>query len=157
MNVNFKISAIKNDYNYMFNLNKEELITKGAIKVTADEYPGFPCRVSLEDAKIGEEVILFPFQHHQTSSPYQSIGPIFIRKNAKSADLKINEIPKMLLHRLLSLRIYDKKGMMIDAKTIEGKVLKNEIKIIFRNNLVNYIQIHNSGPGCYNCQVNRIA
>lgn len=156
MNINFKISPIENNFNHLFNLNKEELTSNGGVKMIVDEKPGYPCRASLEDAEIGEEVILFPFQHHKVNSPYQSSGPIFVRKNAKSTNLGVNEIPKMLLHRLLSLRVYDKKGMMIDAKTIEGKTLKNEIEVIFKNNLVDYIQIHNSSPGCYNCQVNRI-
>jgi len=156
MTINFKVSAIENNYNHLFNLNEEELTAKGAVKMIANEKPGYPCRASLEDAEIGEEVILFPFQHHKTNSPYQSSGPIFVRKNAKSPNLGVNEIPKMLLHRLLSLRVYDKKGMMIDAKTIEGKTLKNEIEIILSNSLADYIQIHNSSPGCYNCQVNRV-
>lgn len=156
MTINFKISAIQNNYNHLFDLNKEELTNKGGIKMIVDEKPGYPCRFSLEDAEIGEEVILFPFQHHKTNSPYQSSGPIFIRKNAKSPNLSVNEIPKMLLHRLLSLRVYDKNGNMIDAKTIEGEMLKNEIRMILKNNSVDYIQIHNSSPGCYNCQVNRI-
>ena len=156
MNVKFKILAIENNFNHLFILNKEELSSKGALKMIVDEKPGYPCRVSLEDAEIGEDIILFPFQHHKTNSPYQSSGPIFVRQNAKSPNLGIDEIPKMLLHRLLSLWVYNKKGMMIDAKTIEGRTLKNEIGIIFKNNLADYIQIHNSSPGCYNCQVNRI-
>jgi hypothetical protein len=40
--------------------------------MTVDEFPGFPCRVSLQDAEIGEEVILLPYQHHKTNSPYQA-------------------------------------------------------------------------------------
>jgi len=155
MSVNFKISPIENNFNQLFNLNKEELTSKGAVKTIVDEKPGYPCRVSLEDAEIGEDVILFPFQHHKTNSPYQSSGPIFVRKNAKSPNLDVNEIPKMLLTRLLSLRVYDEKGMMIDATTIEGEKLKNEIEVVFNNNSANYITIHNSSPGCYNCQVNR--
>ena len=156
MSIDFKISAIENKYNYLFTLNEEELSAKGCVKMIVHEKPGYPCRVSLEDAEIGEEVVLFPFQHHQTNSPYQSSGPVFVRKHAKTANLGVNEIPKMLLHRLLSLRIYNEKGMMIDAKTIEGGNLNSEIEVIFCNKSVNYIQIHNSSPGCYNCQVNRI-
>jgi len=156
MSINFKISAIENKYNHLFDLTEKELIEKGAVIMIADEKPGFPCRITLEDAEIGEEIVLFPFQHHKTNSPYQSSGPIFMRKNAKKVELEINEIPEMLSKRLQSLRVYDKNGMMIDAKTLEGKEIRNEIESVFRNEKASYIQIHNANPGCYNCQVNRV-
>lgn len=156
MNINFKIVAIENNYNHLFDLTKEELVVKGVIKMVVDVKPGYPCRVSLKDAEIGEDVILFPFKHHLTNSPYQASGPIFVRKNAKIVDLKVNEIPKMLFMRLQSLRIYNEKGIMIDAKTLEGKNIRKEIELIFKNKQASYIQIHNANPGCYNCQVNRV-
>ena len=157
MKVQFQIKAIEDvKFNHLFNLSAEELKTKKAVKMMVDEKPGFPCRVSLEDANIGEEVILFPFEHHKVNSPYQSSGPIFIRKNARTAQLEINEIPLMLKHRLLSLRVYNSDGIMIDGRTVEGKNLEKEIGNIFENELPNYIQIHNASPGCYNCQVNRV-
>lgn len=156
MNINFKISAIENKYNHLFDLTEEELISKGAIVMIVDEKPGYPCRVTLEDAEIGEEVVLFSFQYHKTNSPYQASGPIFIRKNAKKINFEINEIPEMLFKRLQSLRVYDENGMMIDAKTLEGKEIKKEIEFIFSNKTASYIQIHNANPGCYNCQVNRV-
>ncbi|HHC78374.1 MAG TPA: DUF1203 domain-containing protein [Flavobacteriia bacterium] len=156
MNTNFKISAIKNKYNHLFGLNEKELNSKGIIKIIVDKKPGFPCRVTLEDAEIGEEVLLLPYKYHKTESPYQASGPIFIRKNATMVNLEINEIPEMLFKRLQSLRVYDKNGMMIEAKTLEGKDIRNEIKVIFSNEMASYIQIHNANPGCYNCQVNRV-
>ncbi|MEI6582772.1 MAG: DUF1203 domain-containing protein [Chitinophagia bacterium] len=120
-----------------------------------DEYPGFPCRVSLEDAEIGEEVILLPYQHHKTNSPYQSSGPIFVRKIAKTVTYDLDEIPKMFNHRLLSLRGYDKNAIMKDASVIEGTNLKAQILKTFENNEIHYIHIHNAKPGCYNCLVER--
>jgi hypothetical protein len=156
MSMNFKITAIENKYNHLFNLNEEELASKGGVKMIVDEKPGYPCRVTLEDAEIGEEVVLFPFEYHKTDSPYKASGPIFIRKNAEKANLDINEIPEMLFKRLQSLRVYDKNGMMIDVKTLEGNEIRKEIESIFSNDLANYIQIHNANPGCYNCQVNRM-
>ncbi|MEM9686361.1 MAG: DUF1203 domain-containing protein, partial [Bacteroidota bacterium] len=151
-----KITGIDTNYNFLFSLDQDELSKRGAIRMVVDEKPGYPCRVSLEDASIGEEVILFPYTHHETKSPYQASGPVFIRKNAKVPDLAVNEIPKMLLHRLLSLRVYDKHGMMIHAKTVEGYQLENEVEVIFSDEAAVYIQVHNSSPGCYNCQINRV-
>lgn len=155
MNANFKITAIEEDFGHLFDMTENELKKIGAKRMFVDSKPGFPCRVSLQDAEINEEVVLFPYQHHNVKTPYQASGPIFVRKNAVRTELKINEIPKMLKHRLLSLRIYDSKGFMIDARTVEGTDLKVEIEQILENASSSYIQVHNASPGCYNCQINR--
>lgn len=156
MKAKFRITGIEDDYNYLFDLSPGELSKQGAVRMVVDKKPGYPCRVSLQDAEIGEEVVLFPYKHHNTDSPYQSTGPVFVRKDAKKPELRMNEIPEMLLHRLLSLRVYNTQGMMIAAKTIEGDRLEHEIEVIFSDEPANYIQVHNSSPGCYNCQINRV-
>jgi hypothetical protein len=154
--MNFKIKSLEeSEFSALFNLDNSALEKMGAIRMIVDECPGFPCRVSLEDAAIGEEVILLPYQHHQTNSPYQASGPIFVRKIAQSAQLEINQIPKMLNHRLLSLRGYDNNAIMKEATVVEGKNLNEEINTIFENKEILYIHIHNAKPGCYNCVVER--
>ena len=157
MTTNFKLKSLEDtEFADIFELNNLELEKIGAIRMTVDEFPGFPCRVSLQDAEIGEEVILLPYQHHKTNSPYQANGPIFVRKIAKTATLETNEIPKMFNHRLLSLRGFDKNGIMKDASVTEGQNLKEQIIQTFENEDVNYIHIHNAKPGCYNCVVERV-
>jgi hypothetical protein len=79
-----------------------------------------------------------------------------VRKIAKTAILETNEIPKMFNHRLLSLRGFDKNGIMKDASVTEGQNLKEQIIRTFENEDVNYIHIHNAKPGCYNCVVERV-
>lgn len=157
MTTNFKLKSLTDtEFANIFELDNLELEKIGAIRMTVDEFPGFPCRVSLQDAEIGEEVILLPYQYHKTNSPYQSNGPIFVRKIAKTAILDTNEIPKMFNHRLLSLRGYDKKGIMKDASVMEGQNLREQIIQTFENEEINYIHIHNAKPGCYNCVVERV-
>ena len=157
MKYDFIISGIKqNEVQHLFGLNEEELKVKGISKIKVDEKPGFPCRVSLEDADIGEEILAFNYEHHKVNSPYRSSGPVFVRFGTDEANLKKNEIPKILEHRYLSLRVYDNGGMMIDATTIEGKILEDAIQEIFSNKKAKYIQVHNAKPGCYNCQIDRI-
>lgn len=154
--MNFKIKALDSrEFSELFNLDNLELKKIGAIRMTVDKFPGFPCRVSLEDAEIGEEVILLPYQHHKTNSPYQASGPIFVRKTAKTPTLETNEIPKMFSHRLLSLRGYDKDGIMKGASVTEGHLLKEQIIKTFENEEIAYIHIHNASPGCYNCVIER--
>lgn len=157
MITNFKLKSLTDaEFSNLFQLSDCELERIGVMKMIVDQYPGFPCRVSLEDAEIGEEVILLPYQHHKINSPYQASGPIFVRKIAKTANLWINEIPKMLYHRLLSLRGYDKNGIMLSAAVTEGQNLRENLIQIFENPKVNYIHIHNAKPGCFNCVAERV-
>ena len=154
---NFQIKSLQyTEFCELFKLDDHELEKTGAVRMIVDRKPGFPCRVSLQDAEIGEEVILLSYQHHQANSPYQSAGPIFIRKNAGTALLNINEIPHMLLPRLLSLRAYDKKGMMKEAVISEGDNLESVLPKLFNDQEVQYVHIHNAKPGCYNCMVERV-
>jgi hypothetical protein len=156
MALNFIIKALPySEFSDLFNLNDSDLIKIGAIRMKVDSKPGFPCRVSLQDAEIGEEVILINYEHHKTSSPYRSNGPVFIRKNAITAILKINEIPDMLINRLLSLRAFDKNGMLKLSTVCEGRNLSGELISFFKYEDVSYIHIHNAKPGCYNCMAER--
>ncbi|MBS7253256.1 DUF1203 domain-containing protein [Flavobacterium branchiicola] len=156
MEANFIIKPLNHtEFLGFFELTDLELEKIGAIKMTVDKFPGFPCRISLEDAEIGEEILLLPYKHHKTNSPYQSSGPIFIRKKASTPVFTVNQVPKMLNHRLLSLRGYDKKGMMKEASVTEGNSLKEQIIQTFKNEQIEYIHIHNARPGCYNCLVER--
>jgi hypothetical protein len=157
MSTNFKIKSLQDsEFTAFFALNNADLEKMGAIRMMVDVFPGFPCRVSLEDAEIGEEVILLSYQHNKTNSPYQANGPIFVRKTAKTADLTMNEVPKMFNHRLLSLRGFDKNGIMQTATVIEGQNLSAQITAIFEQENIHYIHIHNAKPGCYNCVVERV-
>lgn len=153
----FRIEAINDDFNHWFSLSDSNLGKLGCVKMIVDAYPGYPCRISLEDAKLGEEVILLPYEHHAKPSPYRASGPIFVRKNAVKPTLKKNEIPLFLNHRHLSLRGYDESGMMLEASTCYGDELNTLLDRIFKNADVSYIHIHNAGPGCYNCIAKRIA
>ena len=87
----------------------------GARLMLADAEPGFPCRVSLEDAKVGETVLLLPYTHHDVGSPYRASGPVFVRRHAAEARLGPGEVPQMLRHRLLSVRAYDAVGFSCEA------------------------------------------
>lgn len=157
MKINFQVTNIQlKDIQTFLNAEEMNFENLNVKKMIVDEKPGYPCRLSLEDAEIGEEVLLLPYEHHKVNSPYQSSGPVFIRTNAKEANLNQNEIPMMLHHRLLSVRVYDVNAMMIDARTIKGEQLEATTQDVFSNIAAKYIQVHNSGPGCYNCQINRV-
>jgi hypothetical protein len=138
----------------LFSLNETELGKKRARRMLVDTKPGFPCRVSLEDAEIGERVILLPFTH-QPADPYRASGPIFVREMAKEASLAPGEIPEVVRSRLLSVRAYDRDGMMVDSEVTEGAELEDHINRFFSNSRVSYLHLHNARAGCYSCRVER--
>lgn len=141
---------------HFFEMNDEELTKVNACRMTADAKPGFPCRVSLQDAEVGEELILFNFPHHDVASPYRASGPVFVRKNAQLASLGVNQLPGHLGHRLLSLRGYDEKSMLVAAKTFQGSELGEEIQRMLGNASVKYLHVHNAAQGCFHCRVERL-
>jgi len=111
---------------------------------------------SIGEAYIGENVLAISFAHHLADSPYHSSGPIFVRENAQATSVKTNTVPVMLRHRLLSVRGYDTDSLMIEADTIVGESLETTIQSQFSNDAVKYLHIHNAGPGCFNCSVERV-
>ena len=157
MNTNFKVVPLKSiAFLSYFNMTESELKKHDAYIFEADECPCYPCRVSLQDAEIGERVLALAYEHHSAvNSPYRSSGPIFVREGAVMARAQINEVPKMLLHRMLSVRGYNIQGNMIEADTVRGAEITSVLNSQLSNKDVSYIHIHNSGPGCFNCAVER--
>lgn len=156
MNTSFRFVAAEYErFAPLFGLNDAELAELGARRMTVNGKPGFPCRASLADAEVGETVLLVPYVHHDTCSPYRASGPIFVREGAVTARPAPGEVPVMLRHRLLSLRAYDGDGSMINAEVVRGTDVEECIGRLFADGRALYLHVHNAGPGCFNCRVER--
>jgi hypothetical protein len=138
----------------LFALSEDELAVRGMRRMIADAKPGFPCRVSLEDAEPGERVLLTNFEHQTAHSPYRANGPIFVRENAGAA-YDGTAVPPVLRPRLLSLRAYDADGMMVDADVSPGDDVEAALARLFTRADSAYVHIHNAKRGCYACRVER--
>jgi hypothetical protein len=132
------------------------LEARGIRRVVADDKPGFPCRVSLEDAEPGESLWLMSHVHHDVSGPYRASGPIYVREQAVMAAPAPGELPAFLRHRLLSLRAYDAQGMLVDADVCDGTALESAVTRLFADPAVAYLHVHNARPGCYLCRIERV-
>jgi hypothetical protein len=139
----------------LFALTDAELAARGMSRVTADAKPGYPCRVSLEDAEPGEQLILLPFDHQPAHSPYKASGPIFVREEAARAFDRANELPPVMRGRLLSLRAYDAKDCIVDAEVMPGEEMETVIARFFARDDVSYIHVHNAKRGCYAARIDR--
>jgi Protein of unknown function (DUF1203) len=153
----FRISGISaNVIDQFRQMPDDELKKHGVVRYTADSKPGFPCRVTLQDAEVGEPVLLLNFEHLPGTTPYRSIGPIFVRESVTETYAVQNELPEVVRERLLSVRAYDLDDMMIDAEVVKGTELKSLIQRMFANRQIKYLHIHNAHRGCYSCRVDRI-
>lgn len=139
----------------LFSLTDQELAARDAIRVVSDGRSGHPCRVSLQDAQMGETLILANYEHLAVASPYRSRHAIYIREHAREAELDIDEVPALLRSRLLSLRAFDVTGMMKEADVVPGTAIENMIEGMFAKAAVEYVHIHYAKPGCYAARVDR--
>jgi hypothetical protein len=154
--MDFQIKGLAADaFAPLFRLSDAELAHHLAMRMIADRQPGFPCRVSLRDAEVGETVMLINHEHLALESPYRSRHAIFVRENAIEARLEINEIPEILATRLLSLRGFDEAGMMVDADVVQGRGLALAVKRMLRSPRVRYLHAHNAKPGCFAARIDR--
>lgn len=142
-------------FSHLFDLNDDELIARGMRRLPVDAKPGFPCRVTLEDAEPGERVILLPFEHQPANSPYRASGPIFVREGRHAMFDRTGAPPEVLKGRKLSARGYTANGMMVDAEVAEGLEVIPLIERLFGSDEVEYVHIHFAGRGCYACRVER--
>jgi hypothetical protein len=136
-------------------LSDEQLLDHEARRVVADRHPGFPCRVSLVDARPGERVLLVNYEHLPVLSPYRSRYAIYVRENATEARLAVDEIPPVLENRLLSLRAFNTAGMLLEADVSQGAELRGDIERLLGRADVAYLHVHNARPGCYAARVDR--
>lgn len=139
----------------LFDLDDGELARRGIVRRIVEEPNSTPCRVSIEDAKPGEEVLLLNHAHLPASSPYQASGAIFVRRRATSRYVGENTIPEMLSRRLLSVRAYDSSHFMVTSDVVAGAELEKAIGRFFGDPKVEYLHVHNARPGCFNCRVER--
>jgi hypothetical protein len=141
----------------LFALTDEALSPRGIERRIASAQPGFPCRVSLEDAAEGDELLLLPFVHQPAASPYHASGPIFVRRGATQRRLEPGEVPSYVSSRLMSVRAYDAAHWIVDAAVCEGSVVDAEIERMFAHPAIAYIHLHNAKRGCFSCAVERVS
>lgn len=151
--MSFVISALpKSQFDHLSSASP----TDQAVRVVATKKPGFPCRVSLADAEIGEEVLLLHYEHQSAATPFRASHAIYVRPNASPATLDVNEVPAMLRSRVLSLRAFDEQGMLMAADLADGTVVEKPLDDMFRDPSVAYIHIHFAKPGCYAARADRV-
>jgi hypothetical protein len=156
MIMSFRITGLPAQrFAHLFALSDEQLAAQGAVRRIADgRVPGYPCRVSLTDAREGDELILVNYEHHGVNSPYRMRFAIYVREDETTYDA-IDEVPAQLRTRTLAVRAFDHDAMMVGCEMVDGRELAAAIGRLFANAKAAYLQVYFAAPGCYAAQVER--
>lgn len=152
----FRITGLcPEPFQSLFGLPDQELASLGVKRYIVDSNPGFPDRIEMKDAKLGQSVLLLNHVSQPAKTPYHASHAIFIREWATQAYDAVDQIPESMRIRLLSLRAFSDDGMMLDADVADGTAIEPVVTRMFANPEVSYIHAHNAKQGCYSGRIDR--
>jgi hypothetical protein len=158
LTMSFRITGLSPEpFRALFNLPDEELNARGIKRYIADSKPGFPDRIELRDAELGETVLLLNYTHQPANNPYHASHAIIVAEGAKQRYDRIDEVPNAMRIRTLSLRAYDANDLIVDADLVDGRTIEELIGRFFDNSKVTYIQAHYARHGCYAGRIDRVS
>ena len=137
-----------------FEMSQDELRAIGALRVNADA-DGFPCRVSLRHAPVGDELVLLNYEHQPGHTPYRSNHAIYVCRSSAEPFDAVDVVPEVILKRFVSVRAFDADDMMIDADVIDGPHAAELFERLLANPEAKYLHVHNAKRGCYSALVER--
>lgn len=154
--MSFTITGLSpQDFSHLFGLPDEALRARNIVRRTADNKPGFPCRITLEDADPGETLLLLNHQSHAAETPYASRYAIYVRESAAAASTYTDELPPIFLNRPIALRLFNADGMLVGADMGVNGDVKAKIEQALARPDVDYIHAHNAMHGCFAAEVRR--
>ena len=140
---------------HLFGLPDDALAAQGIVRVRADAKPGYPCRVTLEDAEPGETLLLLNHEDHAAATPYRSAYAIYVREGEHQAAAYRDALPPVFANRPIALRAFDAEGMLRGAALALAGDADAQIRTLFARDEIAYIHAHNAAHGCFAAKVVR--
>jgi hypothetical protein len=152
----YRIEGLPGDaYSHLIQMCEGELEAHHARRVRADSKPGFPCRVTLEDAEPGESLILFNHVSHDVPTPFRSAYAVYVREIAAGPACYVDEPPPVFAGRALGLRGFDSEGMLSGALLALPGEADEKIRELFDRPEIATIHAHNAAAGCFAARIVR--
>lgn len=145
----------RGQFDRFFAMRENELARHRARRVTADAARGFPCRVSLRDAAVGDELLLVHHVSHDVATPYRSAFAIYVRKGADEPAEYVDSCPPAFDGRPLAFRCYDEGGNLRAAALVMPGEADATIRRLLAERETAYIDAHNAAHGCFAARIER--
>lgn len=152
----FRITGLSpKPFEGLFGLPDAALAERHVVRYRVDAKPGYPDRIELRDAEVGESVLLVNHAHLPDPGPYRSSHAVFVIEGASRTFDAVDVVPDVLRSRVLSVRAFAADGLMIDADLVDGRAVEALIARLFDDPAVAWLHVHYAKRGCYACRVDR--
>lgn len=154
--MSFRISGLDPaGFEHLFGLPDDELAIHGASRLVVEADGSMPDRIELRDARPGETVILVNHVHQPADTPFRGSHAIYVLEGGGPTARTEDVVPPALRARLLSIRAFDVRGMMIDADVVQGENAPSLIERLLANPHAAYLHAHYARMGCYAALIER--
>ena len=101
-------------------------------------------------------MLLLNFEHQPAPTPFRASHAIYVNERSVEAARYVDDVPPAMRARVLSLRAFDRDGMMIAATVVEGATAESAIGALFENPNAAYLHAHYAAMGCYAASIDRL-
>lgn len=143
------------DFQPLFGLDEAELAERNIVRRLVGPSDRAPCRITLEDAPLGQSMLLLNYEHQGAASPYRSSYAIYVSEGATQTRRLKDELPGVFKNRPLALRAFDADGMLVGAELTDYAAIREAIERRFAESSAAYLHVHNAVPGCYAARIDR--
>ena len=137
----------------LFGMSDAELAAINARRAVADG-PGFPCRITLEEAEAGETLLLVNHVSNDADTPFRAAHAIYVRQGGERGEY-VDSVPPLFDTRTLGLRGFDSEGMLQGALLALPGEADGRIRELFERPEIAEIHAHNAALGCFLARIER--
>ncbi len=109
--MNFRITGLAPDpFRALFGLSDEALASRGIRRYVVDCQPGFPDRIEMKDAELGQRMLLLNHVSQPANSPYRASHAIFIREGRPRLTTPSTKCPRSCASDYCPCVLFPRRG-----------------------------------------------
>ncbi|KJV09913.1 hypothetical protein VZ95_08390 [Elstera litoralis] len=140
----------------LYGLSDAALRDRGVVRRAVDISPGYPERIELRDAAVGENLLLLNHTYQPADSPYHGRHAIFIREGAREAASFTDDVPDVMRRRTLSIRAFNADHFIIMADLVAGAEADTAIERLLALPGAAYLHAHYAKYGCFAARIDPV-